>query len=320
MLRVVTNERLLSDLEAAVQTPCEIRSYPVTATDAEIAAAVDGADVFVGAEFRAAWSSPSLRLVQVPGAGTDGIDRSRLPAECVLCNAFGHEWAVAEHAFLLMIAFQKQLFQLDRDLRQGKWGWENRMTLELRGRRLLILGLGRIGRELVRWGRFFSMKMSAVSRTISADRQQELGLEQVGTFADLPRFLPDADFVVIALPGTEETRDLLGADAFAAMKPSAYLVNVGRASVVNETALFEALRDGKIAGAGLDVWYKYPKVGEDALPAQLPFWELSNVIMTPHNGGYTPETMQARWAVIGRNIENLLRGAPLENVVPPANS
>lgn len=316
---IVTHERLLADLQAAVRAhvdaPCDIRAYPVTASDSEIASAVDGADVFVGAEFRAAWSAQSLRLLHVPGAGTDGIDRSRLPAGCVVCNAFGHEWAVAEHAFLLMLALNKQLLQLDGGLRRGNWRWEKRMTPELRGQRLLILGLGRIGQELVRWARFFSMPVMAVSRTARPGRQQELGLAEAGVFGDLPRFLPEADFVVIALPGTDETRNLLGDRELRLMKPSACLVNVGRAPVVNESALYEALREGRIAGAGLDVWYKYPNVGEDAMPASLPFHELPNVIMTPHNGGYTPETMQARWKVIGRNIANLAQGRPLENIV-----
>ncbi len=316
MLRIVTNERLLDDLQSAVSIPCTIDAYSLDATSSKIADLVDGADVFVGADFRSTWSSPSLRLIQVPGAGIDGIDRSALPTSCAVCNAFGHEWAVAEHAFLLMLALQKQLFQLDRGLRDGKWRWENRMTPELRGRSLLILGLGRIGQELVRWGRFFTMNISAVSRTLSPDRDSQLGLARVGTFLDLPRFLPDADFVVIALPGAKETNNLLDADALALLKRSAYLVNVGRAPVVNELALYEALREKRLAGAGLDVWYQYPKTGEDLQPSRLPFSELDNIIMTPHNGGYTQETMRARWNVIARNIGRLGAGEPLENVVP----
>lgn len=314
-LRVVTTERIAPDLRSALQIPCEISTFDSQSSDEAVASLTATADAFVGAEFRAAWTSNSLRLVQVPGAGADGIDRAGLPPGCRLCNVYGHERAVAEHVFLLALALNKDLFSLDRNFRKGSWRWEDRMTPELRGRKMLVLGLGRIGAELARWGQFFRMEVSGVSRTLSAERAAELGLADSGTFADLPRLLPTADFVVVALPATPETTDLLDANAFSLMKPTAFFINVGRAPVANEAALYEALRDRRIAGAGLDVWYQYPKPGEDRLPSQLPFWDLENVIMTPHNGGLTPETMQARWVAIAENLRRLAAGEPLDYIL-----
>lgn len=317
-MRVVAPQRVSTELTAALTSPCRMDAIPDGAADDDIARLVADADAFVGAEFKAAWTvhNPrSLRLVQSSGAGTDGIAREALPPACAVCNVYGHERAVAEHTFMLMLALQRRLFAQDAGLRKGNWGWANRLLPELRGRRLLILGLGRIGRELTRWAQFFEMPVSAVTRTPSPKRSALLGIDVAAGFADLPKLLPEADFVAVAVPATPETENLIGDKEFGVMKRTAFLINVGRGPVVNEAALYNALKARIIAGAGIDVWYTYPGAGEDRLPSQYPVQELDNIIMTPHNGGSSPETMRYRWAAIAENLRRLEAGEPLLNIV-----
>lgn len=285
-------------------------------TDAEIARRLAESEVLVCGEFRPAWRhAPScLRLVHVTGAGIDGIHLQSLPPGCRVCNVYGHERGVAEHAFMLILALQRSLFRHDAALRKGNWLPNPPYLPELRGRHLLILGLGHIGRELVRWGRFLDMRVTALTRSPERAPVAALGLNAVGRLDKLDDYVSDADFIVVAIPATPQTIDLINERQFQRMKPTAFLINVGRAPVVNEAALYEALRSRRIAGAGLDVWYKYPERDDEiCLPSHLPFHELDNVIMTPHKP--TIETMEYRWGKIADNIARLVRGEPLENVV-----
>jgi phosphoglycerate dehydrogenase-like enzyme len=126
------------------------------------------------------------------------------------------------------------------------------------------------------------------------------------------------DFVVIAIPHAATTTGVVDDAVFAAMKPTAYLINVGRGPVVDQWALHRALTGGQIAGAAIDVWYHYPDgSGGAVLPADAPLWDLPNVILTPHTAGYTEGTMRHRFRAIAENIERLVAGEPLENVVWP---
>lgn len=287
-------------------------------SDAEVAAMLAESDVLVSASFKGAWGSNGdptrLRVVHSPGAGVDGIDLPALPPDCTVCNVYGHERGVAEHAFLMMMALQQGLFQLDAALRKGDWTPAIPYLPEMRNRHLLILGLGHIGVELARWGRFLNMQVTALSRTVSPDRGKSLDLHAIGGLDELDQWLGEADFVVIAIPSTPQTKGLIGAPQLARMKSSSFLINVGRAPVVDEESLYQALKERQIAGAGLGVWYTYPKtLGQNMLPSQFPFHKLDNIIMTPHKP--TIETMAYRWDKIAQNIHRFSRGEPLENVV-----
>src|SRR5205814_3032908 len=116
---------------------------------------------------------------------------------------------------------------------------------------------------------------------------------------------------------TPATTSLVDERVLATMRPTAYLVNVGRGPVVEQWALYEALKAGRLAGAAVDVWYRYPAGDEPTLPSHAPLWELPNVILTPHTAGYTEGTMRHRYAAIAENIRRLVAGEPLENVVWP---
>jgi phosphoglycerate dehydrogenase-like enzyme len=212
-----------------------------------------------------------------------------------------------------VLALNKSLLTLDTNLRKGHWTPSKPYLPELRDRNLLVLGLGHIGRELVRWGRFMGMKVTVLTRTADPARARDLDLVAFGSLTDLQEHLPQADFVISAVPAAAGTVDLFGAKEFQLMKPTAFIVNVGRGPVFNEEALYDALKSRRIAGAGLDVWWQYPALGQDRAPSRLPFNELDNVVMSPHKPTF--ETMTFRWKEIALNIQRFVRGEPLVNVV-----
>jgi len=285
-------------------------------SDAEIRELLETTDAVVNGAYKPEWSRPTtLRplLVHSTGAGVDGISMPSLPARSTVCNVYGHERGVAEQAFLHMLALHKGLPALDRALRVGNWSPQTPYLPEMRARRLLVLGAGHIGKELVRWGRFLDMDVVVVSRTPSAVRAEEVGVAQIFGFDRLDDELSKADFVVVAIPAAPGTIDLIDARRLQRMKKTAFIVNVGRAPVINEDALFRALQERSIAGAGLDVWYQYPVPGQTRLPSSRPFHELDNVVMTPHKP--TVETMEFRWGEIAKNVARHMAGEPLVNVV-----
>jgi len=150
------------------------------------------------------------------------------------------------------------------------------------------------------------MRILAVRRNIPD--MPPPGVERMATLDAIDDILGEADFVAITLPLANETRALFNADRFDRMKPSAYLINVARGEIVDEQALFDALSQRRIAGAALDVWYRYPNAAGPTMPSALPFHELANVIMTPHASGWTEGMLEARARVIAENIERTARG------------
>ncbi len=316
-LKILTFSHFVPELSRALTIPHILEAFPES-DNAKTAEMLLDTDVLVSPEFRPEWRTSKenkrLRLVHSSGAGVDGIDRASLPPGCKVCNVYGHENALAEMAFLHMLALQKGLLKLDANLRMGDWTPGRAYLSELRNRKLLILGLGHVGKELVRWGQFMGMDVTALTRSPSSERAEKIGLRSTGSLGDLGKYIGDADFLVIAIPATKETLNMIGEKEFRQMKPTAFLVNVGRAPVVNERALYDALKNRTISGAGLDVWYQYPEgLADKQLPSHLPIQELDNVVMTPHKP--TAETMAYRWAKIAENIARFTRGEPLENVV-----
>ena len=316
-LKIAVLSQFAKELGVELKVPHEL--VPFSGLDnTGMAALLAEADVLVSGAYRAAWQprpAARLRLIQCTGAGIDGIQLAGVPAGCQVCNVYGHERGVAEQAFLHLLALHKGLFRLDAALRKGDWMPEQPYLPEMIGHHLLVLGAGEIGRELVRWGRFLGMEVTVLTRRPAKDRIGP-GLRHLGGLDELPRHLPHADFVVIAIPAAAGTVDLIAAHEFNLMKPTACLVNVGRGPVVNEQALYDALRSRRIRGAGLDVWYQYPSApGQIQLPGKLPFHELDNIIMTPHKP--TAETMKYRWRAIAGNIARLARGESLLRVVHP---
>jgi len=204
-----------------------------------------------------------------------------------------------------MLAMTREFTRLDAALRQGTWAsqWAVGAPVpaawpELAGKTIGILGYGRIGQAVAQRARGFDMTV--------------LPFRRGDVLADVLR---QSDYLVITLSLNDTTRGLIGARELASMKPSAFLVNVARAQIVDEDALYHALAKRVIAGAALDVWYRYPTTPGPMLPANHPFHELPNVLMTPHLSGWTEGMLQARAKVIAENIRRVARAEPPLNQI-----
>jgi phosphoglycerate dehydrogenase-like enzyme len=285
-------------------------------------AAYAAADVIIGVRYDKTLPRPErLRLFHVPGAGYDAVDLGALPASAVVCNCFGHERAIAEYVMAALLARHVPLVDADRRLREGDWqywsGAVERAHDEVAGKTIGLLGFGHIGKAIAVRAKAFDMAVhvanrSPVARSSIVDRSFLLD--------DLDAFWGTADFLVSSVPLTEETTGIVGTDAFAAMKSSAVVLNVGRGATIDEAALYEALKSQRIAGAVIDTWYRYPQLGEaNVLPSRLPFQELGNVVMTPHMSGWTHGTIQRRQKTIADNIVRRARGESCINIVRPAD-
>src|SRR5262249_55044371 len=204
-----------------------------------------------------------LKLVQVPGAGLDRIDRSALPAGTRLANVYGHEAGIAEYVLAAMLALTREFGRLDAALRRGRWESQWAVDVahppvwpELAGKTLGILGYGRIGQALAHRACAFDMRILAIRQHVG--QPDPSGIVSVRGPDALDDVIARADYLALTLPLTSETRGLLGDAQLRSMKPTAILVNVSRAQIVDEDALYRALVERRIGGAALDVWYRYP--------------------------------------------------------------
>lgn len=238
-----------------------------------------------------------LRVVCRCGAGYDNVDVAALTRRAIPLVTTGDANAetVAEHALYLILALAKRGPVLDRAVRSGGWPREFG-SIELRGRTCLIVGYGHIGREVARRASAFAMRIVVVDPHRSEEAVARGGFIRAPSLEDA---LPEADFVVLACPLTPATRGLIDAAALARMKPAAFLVNVARGAVVDESALGAALAAGRLAGAGLDVLEVEPP------PADHPLLARDDVVLTPHVGAYVAAAYD-RMAVAA--AEKALRG------------
>lgn len=301
----------------AITAPVELIPAPGIADD-QLAPLLAGADALISRRFTVAMAAnaPRLRMIHTPGAGTNEIDFDAVPAHTAVCNVYGHETSIAEYVFMVMLALNRDLLNTDRRFRQHDWSDRvHRLHRDINGRTLGIVGLGRIGSEIARRAGAFGMRVIAATRTPRPERAAEIGIDRLVGMDALGDVLADADFIVVAVPLAPETTGLLGATELAAMKPSAYLINVARGPVIDEDALYEALAGRGIAGAALDVWYRYPDDKVHGRPANRPFHELDNVILTPHIAGWTHGTFAHRWAQMNENLRRLAANEPLIGVV-----
>jgi phosphoglycerate dehydrogenase-like enzyme len=246
-----------------------------------------------------------LRFIQSIGAGTDQFDREKLALRGIrLASARGvNARAVSEHAMALVLAMTRKLPEA-RD-NQAKHAWRGmipditRREDELGGKTLLIVGLGAIGGRLARLARAFDLRVIGVKRDPAAGGESA---DSVHGLAELKSLLPQADFVVLTCPLNPETEKVIDADALSRMKASAYLVNAARGGCVDETALVEALREGTIAGAAIDV------TAQEPLAASSPLWDFGNVLITPHTAGETQQYEDNVLDILLENLDRLWRG------------
>lgn len=256
----------------------------------------------------------STRLLHLPGAGADAVDLLALPPGCQVCNVYEHEIPIAEYVLAAMLEHTLGLARMRAAFDATRWSetYAARRTHgEIQGKTLGVIGFGHIGQAVAQRARALGLRVHAISRGGQAP-----GVDWAGTVSQLPQMLPEVDFLLIACPLTPETRGLIGAAQLQLMKPSAVLINIGRAHVVEEEALYRALESGALGGAALDVWYEYPVAGRaDVRPARFAFEQLPNVHCTAHSSAWTEELFERRYAFIADNLSRLNQGLPLRNVI-----
>jgi len=259
-----------------------------------------------------------LKFLQIPFAGHDWLAPERLPGGAVACNVTEHASTVAEYVIHGILEQEIGLRRIDADFRSGSWKFSGSVTAgvyhgEIRDKTLGLIGYGNIAREAAKRAAAFDMRVISIARR---KRPAPRPLAWLGTRSDLGRLLDESDYVVLACSLTDETRGMIGETELAGMKDTAILVNVSRGPVVDEEALFNALKLRRIRGAVIDVWYAYPGQDDPApRPSRFPFHELASVVMTPHCGARTREGDTRRWKMIGENLRRWKRGEPLANMV-----
>ncbi len=255
-------------------------------------------------------ATEKLKLLQLLTAGYDKID-IRLAAELnvpVATNGGANAWAVAEHAVALLLCLYKRLHHCDRSVREGRWrepvtGFN---TFEVSGKTLGLIGAGNIGRKLAR--RLAAFECDVLYNDIVAvpEIETDLGARRVS----LDELFAKADIISLHVPATEDTYRMINRETIAKLKPGAVILNTSRGAAIDEEALVEALKEGRIAGAGLDVFDREP------IPADHPFLDLENVVLSPHTGGHSYEGWFRRADFAWKNIQRLVNGEPLLSVVP----
>jgi phosphoglycerate dehydrogenase-like enzyme len=214
-------------------------------------------------------------------------------------------------AMALLLATAKNLIPADRAIREHDWRirYEPNQNIILSERTALVLGYGAVGRNIARMCQVFGMEVHALRRNLGQTSKE--GEIIVHPLVELDGLLPDADIVFVALPLTPSTEGLLNRERIVKLPEHCILVNVARGSVVEEEALYDALHTRSIAGAGIDVWYRYPDDEEsrkNTPPAQYPFHELDNVVMSPHRGGGSRQNESMRLRHIAKLLNTLARG------------
>ena len=262
-------------------------------------------------------AAPKLKLIQVPWTGMDTFNFAAVQnSEVPVCNTHSNADAVAEMALALTLDLTKKLSYHDRKMRRGNWNRDQQpLSLKssmLRGSTICILGLGSIGGRIAGLFKAFGATVYGTS-----DHRAANGIvDRVFPQAEALAAAGDADLVVCALPLTPETRGRIDREFLAALKPGTLLVNVSRAAVIEEDALYAALQSGQIGGFAADVWWNAPKRGEsESWPStHNDFQNMENVVMSPHRAGFIEGSLPHLDGAV-ENISALIRGEALQNLV-----
>jgi len=241
-----------------------------------------------------------LKVIGRYGVGTDNIDVTAATENGVAvvnCPIY-HIPSVPEHVLALIFALARKIPAADRSVRRGQWNHEHFIGTEIEGKTLSILGLGRIGSTLAKKAVGLGMTVLGYDPYIPAGKADVPGLRVVA----FDQAVAEADFLAVGMPLTDKTRNSIGANVFSRMKKTAYLINTARGPIVDENALYEALKSGRIAGAALDVMAAEPPGLNHKL------YEFDNVVITPHTGGSTNESFARLGGLVARDVVNVLQG------------
>ena len=318
----------LLDEIRAVSPRLQVRQQSVTHDREDISAFLDGHEeiIYCGMPPRDLSRVPKLKWVQLHSAGVDHLRGHPIwNSEIVVTTTSGiHAVPIGECAFAMILALARKFPKMVRLQERAEWPrnrWELLSGLELRGKTIGIVGYGSIGREIGRIAKYgFHMHVYAMRRTMEKPRRRysEPGVgdpegripEKWFAPREINEMVQQCDVLALTAPATEETRNLIGETQLRAMKPHALLINVSRGELVDDRALVIALKEGWIAGAGLDVFAIEP------LPRGHQFWHMDNVIVSPHVAGATGKYDDRAASLFAENLRRYLTGLPLLNVVP----
>ncbi|MGM0510149.1 MAG: 2-hydroxyacid dehydrogenase [Thermoplasmatota archaeon] len=309
------NQKESEDIEHLRELTDELISVTVIPPD-EKETAIDRAEDFdavIGARIPREFlvKASNLEFFIVPFAGIPVQDKENLPdfPDLKVINSHFNKKYVSELAWALLLASAKKLCPIHNKMKEGDWTprYEHEWGLGLEGKELLILGYGEVGRKIAKVGKAFDMKVKAVKKTPGEDDY----IDFIGTNEDLPDLLPDADFIIVTLPLTDETEGYLGEEEFEMMKDGVHIVNVGRGPVIDEGGFYRALKSGKVAGAGIDTWWIYPPDEEsrsDTMPSNYPIHEFDNVVFSPHRGSHVKNREEKRMKDLAEILNSLNKG------------
>lgn len=253
--------------------------------------------------------APKCLVVARYGIGVDNIDVDACTELGILVTNVPDYCVdeVSDHVMAMLLAWNRRLAHFDAQVKKGQWDKTdlNVPVVRLRGRKLGIVGFGKIGKAVCQKAKAFGLEVLAFDPYVSAETATALGARLV----DLPRLLQESDFVTLHTPLTSETRHIIGEKQLMRMKPSAFLINAARGPLVDEKALYRALTQGWIAGAGLDVLEEAPP------PPDYPLLQLDNVIITPHVAFFSQQSLQELERRSAAEVARVLRGEMPENVV-----
>lgn len=258
-------------------------------------------------------NAAKLRVIGRAGVGVDNVDTEAATRRgiIVMNTPGGNTISTAEHTISMMLSLSRKIPQAHQSMREGKWDKKSAMGAEIAGKTLGVMGLGRIGQEVVRRLKAFDMTVLGYDPFLPKERMRQLGVEA----CPVDEICERADFLTFHTPLSPETKDLINAERFAKMKKTARLVNCARGGIVNEDALLAALKEKRIAGAALDVFSSEP-LSEDH-----PFRKLDNIVVTPHIAASTIEAQENVAIQVAEQVCDVLRGGPVRNAlnVPPVD-
>jgi len=251
---------------------------------------------------------PNLRWIQQTGAGADWLLQSPqlVESDVILTNTSGsHAIPISEHVLAIMLSLARGISRHIKNQVKHAWDRHGRV-FELEGATIGLIGVGRIGEKIAEKAKGLNMRILGLRR--HPERTAPYVSRMYGP-EGLPDLLALSDWLVVAAALTPETKEMIGEAELKTMKPSAFIINIARGSLIVERALIDALQQGRISGAGLDVFENEP------LPTDSPLWDMGNVIITPHASNFTPHKVKRQIAIFAENLQRHLNGQPLVNVV-----
>lgn len=316
----------MEQLRSFLSIDCDLL-VPKTNSQEELLELAKDVDVIFGPSVsgRVIRAARNLRFIQCSGAGIDNkVDFDALKGRDIYVSTqHTHAIAVAEHAMALILALAKNLLKMDEFLRTEPQKWLLRpsapferdsrwMSLKLYGRTLGLVGVGHIGEQIAIRAKAFGMRVIGIKRHPSKELMKKLGMDFLEGPDKLDYVLENSDIIVICVPLTSETRDLIGKRELD-LCGATYIINVSRGQILNEKALCEALESRKLKGAGIDAWYYYPP--DPRAPSVYSIHKMENVLGTPHIAGWTPELNRRILRFVAENIERVARGEKPKNLV-----